>query len=47
MSNAKAKKSCKEILVGGGFFSQGDWTRFKQYAPKWAKKVNLVGGTSQ
>lgn len=47
MPNAKAKKRCKEILVGSGFFSQGDWTRFKQYAPKWAKNVNLVGGTSQ
>jgi hypothetical protein len=47
MPNAKAKNRCKEILVGSGFFSNGDWTRFKHYAPKWAKKVNLVGGTSQ
>jgi len=39
MPNAKAKKNCKEILVGGGFFSRGDWTRFKHDAPYWIEKM--------
>jgi hypothetical protein len=41
MPNAKAKKECKKILVGSGFFSRGDWTRFKHDAPKWVEKIYL------
>jgi hypothetical protein len=39
MPNAEAKKNCKEILVGSGFFSRGDWTRFKHDAPYWVEKM--------
>jgi hypothetical protein len=41
MPNAKAKKECKKILVGSGFFSRGDWTRFKHDAPKWIEKIYI------
>lgn len=41
MPNAQAKEKCKKILAGSGFFSRGDWSRFKHYAPIWAKEMNL------